>query len=213
MIISHKHKFIFIAVPKTGTHTIRNILRPFLDDNDIEQCSLFEHKKSPFEAFQQVNHGHFTAQQIKEQVGDDIWNSYYKFAFVRNPYDRFLSAYFFLNRRKGNANRLHTNRLKNFHQNLTKRGRTIHIKPQHDYLCDSNDEIMVDYVGTVEKFDESVKVVLDKLGLNVPEYENKNVNKHIDFCDDEYVEFINKEYAKDFECFGYKSFEKLSSST
>ena len=30
MIISHKHRFIFVAVPKTATHAVRKALRPHL---------------------------------------------------------------------------------------------------------------------------------------------------------------------------------------
>ena len=46
MIISHKHKFIFIAVPKTGSQTVRKLFRSFLDENDEEQCALFDLKRS-----------------------------------------------------------------------------------------------------------------------------------------------------------------------
>ena len=37
MIISNRHRFIFFAVPKTGTHSVRQALRPFLADDDMEQ--------------------------------------------------------------------------------------------------------------------------------------------------------------------------------
>lgn len=38
---------------------------------------------------------HMPAARIRQLVGEDIWNSYYKFTIVRNPYDRFVSRYFF----------------------------------------------------------------------------------------------------------------------
>ena len=44
-IISHQHRFVFVAVPKVASHSIRFALRPFLDDNDEEQVSLFVRKR------------------------------------------------------------------------------------------------------------------------------------------------------------------------
>ena len=41
MIISRKHKFIFVAVPKTGTHSVRRALREQMGPDDLEQVRLF----------------------------------------------------------------------------------------------------------------------------------------------------------------------------
>ncbi|MEM8570135.1 MAG: sulfotransferase family 2 domain-containing protein [Pseudomonadota bacterium] len=38
---------------------------------------------------------HMSAAHVRREVGEEIWNSYYKFTVVRNPYDRFVSRYFF----------------------------------------------------------------------------------------------------------------------
>ena len=29
MIVSHRHRFVFFAVPRTGTHAVRTALQPF----------------------------------------------------------------------------------------------------------------------------------------------------------------------------------------
>jgi len=100
MIISHKHKFIFVAVPRTGTHSVRFALRQHLGDEDLEQVNLFTRKRMPFPEIAQKQNGHITAQEIIPHIGEDIWNRYFKFGFVRNPWDRFISVCFFLYRRK-----------------------------------------------------------------------------------------------------------------
>jgi len=48
LIISHRRRFIFFAVPKTGTHSVRRALRALLGPEDLEQVGLFERKRFPF---------------------------------------------------------------------------------------------------------------------------------------------------------------------
>ena len=95
MIISHEYKFIFIAIPKTATHAIRDGLRRNMGINDLEQVDLFQKKRLPFKSISKISHGHITAEEIKSQISTEQWNSYFKFAFVRNPFDRFISYSFF----------------------------------------------------------------------------------------------------------------------
>ena len=65
MIISLKHRFIFVAIPKTGTHSIRQALRVHLGDEDMEQVGLFVQKKLPIPELAQFKHGHLTLQQLR----------------------------------------------------------------------------------------------------------------------------------------------------
>ena len=95
MIVSHKHKFIFIAIPKTATHAIRFALRPHLGNEDWEQVDLFHKSRLPFNDFKNINHGHISAIEAKKVLGEEVWDNYFKFSFVRNPYDRFVSYAFF----------------------------------------------------------------------------------------------------------------------
>ena len=41
MIISHQHRFIFAAIPKTDTHSVRQALREHMSPEDLEQVGLF----------------------------------------------------------------------------------------------------------------------------------------------------------------------------
>ena len=80
MIISDKLKCIFIRIPKTGSTTIENLL--------IEAdpaCISSDNGTPPY--------GHDGYQVVREMAGEERWNSYFKFVFVRNPYTWFLSSY------------------------------------------------------------------------------------------------------------------------
>jgi hypothetical protein len=91
MIVSHKHRFIFVAVPKTGTHSVRQALREQLGDEDVEQVGLFVDKRFPWEGLAAIRHGHVSLRQVRPCLGEDAFSGYFKFAFVRNPFDRFVS--------------------------------------------------------------------------------------------------------------------------
>ena len=57
MIISHQHRFVFAAIPKTGTHSVRQALREHLSADDLEQVGLFVNKRFPFEELAAIKHG------------------------------------------------------------------------------------------------------------------------------------------------------------
>jgi len=80
MIISHKYKCIFIRVPKTGSTSIETLLKELDPD-----CISSDETMPPY--------GHNSASQVKQMLDIRIWNAYFKFCFIRNPYKWFLSQY------------------------------------------------------------------------------------------------------------------------
>lgn len=79
--ISHKYKFIFVHIPKTAGTTI---------------CSSWE--GSPLKHICRddgiLGGGHKTALQLREEYPYE-WENYLTFSVVRNPFDRFVSKFFF----------------------------------------------------------------------------------------------------------------------
>jgi hypothetical protein len=86
MILSHKYKFIMVHPRKTAGTAISKLFEK-LDPETIETNKQFNSHHPPY--------NHQTASQIKTLVGDDVWNSYYKFAFIRDPFSWFRSYYLF----------------------------------------------------------------------------------------------------------------------
>ncbi len=98
VMISLKHKCIFIEVPKTGSTSIRKIIgltsKPPLD---IKECRKILKTNFPFQTigYSYINplYTRFTPNRIKTKIGDKIFNSFFKFGIVRNPWSRTVSLY------------------------------------------------------------------------------------------------------------------------
>jgi hypothetical protein len=105
MIISHQHRFIFAAVPKTGTHAVRRALRAHLAPGDEEQVALFENKRFVDPMLARIEHGHLPLALLRERMGAEVFAGYFRFGFVRNPHDRFVSYCAFMTRRAVSSSR------------------------------------------------------------------------------------------------------------
>lgn len=121
MIISHKHKFIFVKTRKTAGTSVEIALSTICGDQDVltpltpeDERIRIEHGGRPAQhywlsptrwkcsdivracrkrEFPQYN-SHMSAADIRSHVGEEIWRSYFTFTLDRNPYDRLISFYY-----------------------------------------------------------------------------------------------------------------------
>lgn len=134
MIISHKHKFIFLKTRKTAGTSIEISLSRYCGKDDVitpitpedekirqklniypQNYSFGNRKNTLFKILKKLNlkkpsylypisgyHflSHSPGTYVKNIVGDEIWNSYFKFCFDRNPWDKTISKYFWDQRDK-----------------------------------------------------------------------------------------------------------------
>ncbi len=205
MIVSHQHKFIFIPIPKTATHAIRFALRPQLGKNDWEQVELFHKSRIPLGDLPTVNHGHISSIHAKELLGDNTWNSYFKFSFVRNPYDRFISYSFF----KKNKSVLFQQNPSSVMKLLFKDPnvkRDILFKPQFDFITNEKGELMIDFIGRYEDLQNDYNLLCKKLGLDKVKLEKLNSSHHNlyqQYYDIELRKLVGDYYKRDFNLLNY----------
>lgn len=187
-----KCKCIFIHIPKVAGISIEE--------------SLFNGKV-----------GHHTAVEYKQS--DEVkFNSYFKFAFVRNPYDRLKSAFYYLkgggrnefDKRWADENIKEINTLKEFVLRLNDceyRKRVmnwVHFRPQYQFISDK-ELIVIDFVGKYERLSEDFSKVTSILGIET-KLENKNITNYGNedsFFSDEMRKVVYDIYEKDFYLLEY----------
>jgi len=205
MIVSFQHRFIFIAIPKTAGHAIRKGLRELLGPKDWEQCSLFEEKRFPNPEIAQLGHGHITARQIAEHLPTSSYRDFYSFAFVRNPYDRFVSFCSFIHRDNDVMIRKPLQTMKSILRNK-RMHQQILMRPQHEFICNKDGDVMINHLAHFENIQSEFNNIMRHFNQNDYQLPRINESLHADFRDyydsaleDEVYHF----YKKDFELLGY----------
>jgi len=205
MIISHQHRFVFAAIPKTGTHSVRQALRKHLSEEDLEQVGLFVNKRFPFEELAAIKHGHISLQQIRPFLGDEAFGSYFKFAFVRNPFDRFISYCAFMTRADG-AFLKNPQQVMRYILHDARPMQHVLFQPQHTFVTGSDGALLADHVGRVEDMQGSFDAICERLGLPGATLEQVNSSSrgsYRDYYDDALIDDVARLYKRDLELFGY----------
>ena len=206
MIISHKHRFIFFAVPKTATHAIRQALREHMGEGDWEQQVLFGRQALPIPELAKLQHGHISAQQLRPHIDPDQWDGYFKFGFVRNPFDRYVSTCFFLNRQNPAFADQAVPFMKRALDIPRFRGRVL-VQPQVRQLAGEDGKIALDYVGRYESLQHSYDHICETIGIQSTDLARKNTSEHksyTEYYDDDLKDKVASFYTTDLDEFGYE---------
>ena len=205
MIISHQHRFVFAAIPKTGTHSVRQALREHLRADDLEQVGLFVNKRFPFDELAAIKHGHITLEQIRPFLGEQAFADYFKFAFVRNPFDRFVSYCAFMTRADGAF-------LKNPRQVMryilfqARPLQHVLFQPQHTFVTDAEGRLLADRIGRVEDMQASYDAICERIGIPTASLGQVNSSRrgsYQDYYDQALIDGVAELYRRDLELFGY----------
>lgn len=205
MIVSHRHRFVFFAVPRTGTHAIRRALAPHLDAGDWQQKNLHGAARLPVPELAAIEHGHIGVDEARRYLPAEIWNGYLKFAFVRNPFDRFVSACFFLHRNQSAFAQSPVEHMKRALRRAAFRRRVL-VRSQVAQLALADGTLGVDRIGRFETLEDSLAEIGAELGLPPLELARMNASTHEGYAkhyDAELRQHVAELYAEDLRAFGY----------
>ena len=205
-IISHRHRLIFVAVPKSAGHAVRFALRGQMGPEDEEQVALFVTRRINYPPFTSVPHGHQTAREIRSALGAERWAQYCSFAIVRNPWARFVSYVAFIMRENGRFRADPQGTMRRVLANPQNQSQ-IHFRPQSDFVCDADGSIMVTQLCRAESLQADFDAVCDRVGLARLPLEVRNASEHrpyTEYFDDDLIRQVGDRYRQDVERFGYQ---------
>ena len=191
-MISHLHKVIYVHIHKTGGSSIEAAL-------DREE----QVNQTPSGAVASVRGKHMTAAQIRAVVGPDVWESYFKFSVVRNPWDR-VHSYWWSTARKRTG--------QPFPDWLAEQelGRQHWSRPQAEWLRTSYGLIEMEFIGRFEVLEQDFHRMCQTANIaprELPHILNRNTPGRPHYRDSytgEHRKLIENFYHEDIERWEYR---------
>jgi hypothetical protein len=205
-MLSHKKRFIIIHVYKVAGSSIRKVLHP---DSAISfrQSSLKDKWISLSKGVKYSSDfdGHITALQLKNALPADIFNAYYKFGFVRNPWDWQVSLYNFGRKDKSHYQHDLFCSFKNFEEYLDWR---VHndLKLQKNFLVNEEGELLLDFVGRFENLQQDFNKICKEVNVpqvNLPLLNKSNNKRYQEFYDSKTIKLVGDAFKEDIEFSNY----------
>lgn len=227
MIVSHKHKFIFLKTNKTAGTSVEIALSRFCGADDvITPISPKDEKtrkglgyrgaqnyRTPLSGysfkdfFAVLLHGklkkrfynHMQAKEAQCHIPCEIWNEYFKFTIERNPFDRCISHYYFAHKKEPRPSLSE-------HVNL----QSHDLKRKGYYLYTANDVVVVDKICRFEALSAELENVRLTLGLpeplNLPNAKSgyrKDNSSHREIIDDKTRNKIASLFSEEMDLMEY----------
>jgi hypothetical protein len=192
-----EEKCFFVHIPKCAGTSIRR--------------SLFDRKG-----------GHPPLETLRTMVPKEVFDRSFKFTFARNPWDRLVSAFFFLKKSEVERNRRfarrHLSAYSDFdsfvRQWVTPKSvwRFTHFYPQCHFIC-IDQRLGVDFVGFYENLAEDFAIIAKKIGRPTALVEENRLGgrekDYQKYYNDETRNIVAEAYAEDIALLGY-SFDNSS---
>lgn len=215
-MILHQHKLIFIHIPKNAGSSIESFfgVKPFdWKTPNYDVLTGWCPKRC-------IHLQHATPKQLLETelISEDIWDSYYKFAIVRNSWERSLSDYVWMLKSTGVSGsfREYLNREGKFKHRLSDntdpRNRADHLLPQVEFTHIGQKPVL-DKIIRFEKLNEGFQNVCEDVGINsaVLPHKKKGVisQKHYSyFYNKEFKSLVSNRYHDDIQAFNFAYIDK-----
>lgn len=219
MLISYQHRFIFLHVAKVAGISIRNAIQPYVQEPERFKIKrppkIVNGKSNPLYEMWESSLTHLKAREVKKELGEDEYNKYYTFAFVRNPWDWQVSMYHFLLQEKENTRYELVTSMRGFDEYLEWVVVTDNPYPkgackfQIDMINDEQGNRIVHDVGRFESLAQDFNRICQTIGIDarLPYLNHSKHNDYRKYYTPALVDLVAEHFKRDIEPFEY-TFEK-----
>ena len=209
MLISHSKNFIFVHNYKVAGTSIRYALDKYADRSFIRASikSKLNHLVGKYPNIYSENFNlHSKALELKDELPEEIFSSYFKFGFVRNPWDWEVSLYTYMKKKKDHRQRDVALGFKDFDEYIDWRvNEDLHF--QKDFFYDKQGNKLVDYIGKFETIREDFGHICKKIGIEGIELPHTNQSKkqsYLTYYSEKTLDIVYEALKPDIELFGYE---------
>jgi Sulfotransferase family len=217
MLISFQPGILFIHIDKAAGTSIQRALQPFAEqraDSRLRRRLVWLGKLNRLGGLYRALEfpEHVAARTVQNCLPPDLYSQLFKFAFVRNPWDRLVSRYSYLLRTENHPRHYFVKCMKGFEDYVNweiARGKMF----QHAYMTDSAGKMIVDFIGYFERLNEDFAKVCAQLKIQA-QLPQANISSHKDYrtyFTHALRELVAQHFKRDIELFGY-TFDGLAAT-
>jgi Sulfotransferase family len=216
MLLLPRYKFLFVHIAKTGGTSVRAALERLRWRDPwywlVFPCHRLSHLTGHRLGTKFPRHARAIAAQ--EMLPREFFDSLFKFAFVRNPWDLQVSSFHHIRRERPHYMEGHDDfagflrwkldpaRPYQFHLDTS-------IELQSDYVVDLHGRLILDFIGRYERIEEDFAEACRHIGIPCPELPHRRQatdrsKDYRSYYDDETAELVARHFAADIERFGYR---------
>jgi len=203
MPYNNTHNILFIHIPKSAGTSV------------LKMFNMSEKE------------GHISWEKYKN-LDENIYQNAYKFAIVRNPWDKFVSCYEYVKMDKSYWHSIDgesiygkhpdydlTNKYDNFNDFVKFLSeikephlplKSVNWSYQYQWVCDNGIGVKIDTLYRFEHMDYMINDLNEKFNFQfeLPHINKSNNKDYRKYYNDNSIEFVNKIYKRDIELFNYK---------
>lgn len=216
MLLSPRYRFLFVHIAKTGGTSVRAALERVRWRDPwywlMFPCHRLSHLTGHRLGTKFPRHAHAIAAM--EMLPREFYDSLFKFAFVRNPWDLQVSSFHHIRRERPHYLQGHEDfagflrwkldaaRPYQFHLDTS-------IERQSDYLVDLHGNLIVDFVGRYERLQDDFASICGRIGIAVPTLPHRRQatdrgKDYRSYYDDVTAALVAEHFRADIERFGYR---------
>ncbi|MDN3516815.1 sulfotransferase family 2 domain-containing protein [Aquisalimonas lutea] len=217
MLISYSRNFLFVHIAKTGGTSVRAALRKYRWGGwysvPLGLASVASQMTRPRHKLGLKFPRHAKAIAALEMLPTEVFEGFFKFTVVRNPWDLQVSSYHHIQREKPEV----LAGILTFEDFLRRKFDPerpydfmldISAERQHEYLVNLRGELIVDFIGRYERLQADFNRICEHIGVTAPALPHlRRADDREDYrryYTDELAELVARHYQRDLDLLGYR---------